>query len=96
MYELTVAVQEACANAVEHAFGPGTADFAMDAHHAGDEVTIVVRDEGSWRHTRGTERGRGMPLMRALTDAVDVEAGANGATGTTVELRRRLGGEARL
>jgi anti-sigma regulatory factor (Ser/Thr protein kinase) len=95
VYELTVAVQEACANAVEHAYGPGAGDFDVEARIAAGEVWIVVRDEGRWRGRRGSDRGRGLPLMEALTDAVDVTQGSGG-TGTTIELRRRLGGGPRM
>ena len=29
-YDIIVATQEACANAVEHAYGPGRAEFEVD------------------------------------------------------------------
>jgi anti-sigma regulatory factor (Ser/Thr protein kinase) len=48
-----------------------------------------VRDYGSWRPERGDERGRGLVLMRALMDTVEVTPSAEG---TTVRLRRRLSG----
>jgi len=47
-----------------------------------------VRDKGSWREGTRAEGGRGLILMRALMDAVDVEPGPEG---TTVRMRRRLG-----
>ena len=34
-YDITVAVQEAAANAVEHAYAPGMAAFSVDAEHRG-------------------------------------------------------------
>ena len=51
-------------------------------------VTMTVRDRGSWRAPRGGEAtGRGMELMRALMDSVEVNREEQG---TTVHLRRRF------
>jgi anti-sigma regulatory factor (Ser/Thr protein kinase) len=85
---ITLAVQEAAANAVEHAYGLDDASFDVDATSADKEISITVRDAGHWRPPRGENRGRGLDLMRALVDEVDVHPGADG---TTVLLRRRLG-----
>ena len=46
-----------------------------------------MRDFGGWRKPRGTDRGRGLPLMEALMDSVHVDPSSEG---TTVHLRRRL------
>jgi serine phosphatase RsbU (regulator of sigma subunit)/anti-sigma regulatory factor (Ser/Thr protein kinase) len=88
-YDITVAAQEACANAVEHAYAPGPEAFEVEAVHAGGAVEVVVRDRGQWRRARGTHRGRGMPMMEALMDSVHVQ---HTADGTAVVLRRSLGG----
>jgi hypothetical protein len=48
-------------------------------------VMVTVTDHGRWREPRATTRGRGLPLMRALMDGVEVQPGAHG---TTVTLRR--------
>jgi GAF domain-containing protein/anti-sigma regulatory factor (Ser/Thr protein kinase) len=90
LYDITVAAQEACANAIEHAYGPGAASFTVEADHADGEVRIVVRDQGRWRAPRGEHRGRGLSLMRSLMDDVQVTAGEQG--GTEVVLTRRLEG----
>jgi anti-sigma regulatory factor (Ser/Thr protein kinase) len=87
-YDIVVAVQEASANAIEHAYGPGGATFDMEAEYAAGEITVVVRDRGRWRSPRGTHRGRGLTMMRALMESVDVQPGEEG---TTVVLRRTLG-----
>jgi serine phosphatase RsbU (regulator of sigma subunit)/anti-sigma regulatory factor (Ser/Thr protein kinase) len=86
-YAITVACGEACANAVEHAYRPGDAAFRVEASRKADEVVIAVRDFGRWREQRGADRGRGLPLMEALMDQVEVRQSADG---TTVRLRRRL------
>ena len=88
-YDITVAVQEAAANAVEHAYAPGMAAFSVDAEHRDGQVVVTVTDRGNWRDARGENRGRGLPLMRGLMESVDVEP-ADG--GTSVVLRRTLAG----
>jgi anti-sigma regulatory factor (Ser/Thr protein kinase) len=88
-YDLTLAASEAAANALEHAYGPGRATFELEASEEGGEVRITVRDTGSWRPAKESERGRGLMLMRALVDSVEVAAAPDG--GTEVILRRRLG-----
>jgi anti-sigma regulatory factor (Ser/Thr protein kinase) len=91
-YDITVACQEACANAIEHAYGPGAAEFIVRAAVVDGEVRVTVRDEGRWRAPRGEHRGRGLVLMRALMDDVRVDANEHG--GTDVTLVRRLEGAA--
>jgi|tagenome__1003787_1003787.scaffolds.fasta_scaffold20938328_1 serine phosphatase RsbU (regulator of sigma subunit)/anti-sigma regulatory factor (Ser/Thr protein kinase)/putative methionine-R-sulfoxide reductase with GAF domain len=88
IYDITVACQEACANAVEHAYAPGEEAFEVDADLTDGVVEIRVHDRGQWRRARGTHRGRGMPMMEALMDSVHVQ---HTAGGTTVVLRRELG-----
>jgi anti-sigma regulatory factor (Ser/Thr protein kinase) len=87
IYDITVAVQEASANAVEHAYGPGDATFDVEAEHDRGTITVTVRDRGRWRAPRGKHRGRGISMMRALMDSVDVQ---HREDGTTVVLRRAL------
>jgi GAF domain-containing protein/anti-sigma regulatory factor (Ser/Thr protein kinase) len=85
---IVLACNEACANAIEHAYGPGDETFEVRAEHRDGAVTITVSDSGSWRRPRGENRGRGMLLMRAFTDDLEVRSDE---TGTTVILRRALG-----
>jgi GAF domain-containing protein/anti-sigma regulatory factor (Ser/Thr protein kinase) len=87
-YDITVACQEACANAVEHAYGPGRRWFDVEASHRDGHVRLTVRDGGRWREPRGSNRGRGLPLMRALMELVEVQ---HTADGTVVVLERTLG-----
>jgi anti-sigma regulatory factor (Ser/Thr protein kinase) len=90
-FDITVASQEACANAVEHAYGPGLRSFELDATCEGEVITVTVRDHGSWRPPRGVNRGRGLPMMEALMEHVDV---AHTDEGTIVTLQRTLGRKA--
>jgi anti-sigma regulatory factor (Ser/Thr protein kinase) len=90
--DVSLATSEACANAIEHAYGPAPGILEVSASVApGGEALVAVRDFGSWRQPRGMNRGRGLLLMEGLTDSVDV---VRGDDGTTVQLSRRLGAEA--
>jgi GAF domain-containing protein/anti-sigma regulatory factor (Ser/Thr protein kinase) len=88
IYDITVAVQEASANAVEHAYAPGPAAFDVDATYDAGTVTVVVRDHGRWRPGRGEHRGRGVPMMRALMEGVEID---HQSEGTRIAMRRRIG-----
>ena len=85
--EVTIAVSEACANAIEHAYPPAPATFELRASCENDEVTITVRDTGQWRPPRGENRGRGLSIMSTAMDHVQVDRFDEG---TEVVLRRRL------
>jgi anti-sigma regulatory factor (Ser/Thr protein kinase) len=88
--EVTLACSEASANAIEHAYAPGETGFELRGERSDDdEVQLAVHDWGTWRDPRGVNRGRGLALMEALMDRVEIEAGADG---TTVRLARRLHG----
>ena len=85
--EITLAVSEACANAVEHAYSPAPAEFEVRASESDGEVTIVVRDTGRWRASRHRDRGRGLKIINAAMDAVEV---SSAAAGTEVVMRRGI------
>jgi anti-sigma regulatory factor (Ser/Thr protein kinase)/putative methionine-R-sulfoxide reductase with GAF domain len=85
--EVTIAVSEACANAIEHAYAPGPATFKLDATSTRGEITVTVRDEGRWRPPRGSNRGRGLSIMVAAMDDVQID---RTDTGTQVAMRRAL------
>jgi anti-sigma regulatory factor (Ser/Thr protein kinase) len=87
--EITTACGEAATNAIEHAGSGGGAPFEVSGRCRGGEVEISVRDFGAWRTPRGGDQGRGLSLMRALMDSVDVTPTGKG---TTVRLQRTLEG----
>ena len=89
--EITLACSEACANAVEHAYGPGGTDYEVEAASRAGGIMVAVRDTGRWREPRGTNRGRGLMLMEGLMDSVEV---GRGKTGTVVRMSRQLAKEA--
>ena len=85
---IVLACGEACANAVEHAYGAADAEVEVAAAVSNGLVTLSVRDSGRWRPPRGDHRGRGLSLMHALMDDVTVD---HADAGTTVRLALRLG-----
>jgi len=89
--EITLACSEACANAVEHAYGPDATEFEVEASSSAMGVTLIVRDAGQWRAPRGVNRGRGLTLMNGLMDNVELHRSCEG---TAVHLTRRLAAQA--
>jgi anti-sigma regulatory factor (Ser/Thr protein kinase) len=89
--DLVLAGYEAIANASEHAYaghtdGPGL--VRLEAHRAADHILITVADQGRWRAPTGAGfRGRGIPLMRLLTQNVHTRCDHSG---TVVHLRAEL------
>jgi anti-sigma regulatory factor (Ser/Thr protein kinase)/putative methionine-R-sulfoxide reductase with GAF domain len=89
--EISLACAEACANAIEHAYGPVPARMGVVAEVSGDQEAVVsVTDSGTWREPREGDQGRGTVLMEGLMDAIERDTSAEG---TTVRLRRRIGRE---
>ena len=72
-FSLLTATGEAMANAIEHAYGVAPGLVRVQASLSDDVLLVTVEDEGKWKPaTRRDERGRGLPLMRALMDAVEI------------------------
>jgi serine phosphatase RsbU (regulator of sigma subunit)/anti-sigma regulatory factor (Ser/Thr protein kinase) len=91
--EVLIACGEACANCVQHAYDGSAGVFDLEVRRDGDELVLVVRDEGAWRRPGEREGGWGMALMRSLMDVVEVQ---HGPSGTVVAMRRAVfGGEER-
>ena len=92
-FEITLAVGEAAANAIEHAYGPGDAEFDVEARADGDVVQLTVRDSGAWRERGGRGegepegRGRGLAIMEKMMDHLQVK---HGSAGSVVHMTRRL------
>ncbi|MFB6394271.1 SpoIIE family protein phosphatase [Polymorphospora lycopeni] len=89
VFDLVVAVSEAAANAMEHPVGPAEETISIEVTIGRDEVAAVVRDSGRWRESDGAGfRGRGLALIGALAELTVHRSDS----GTTVTVRRRLGG----
>ena len=83
-YDLLLSVCEAASNAVEHAQDAPEPFFDVVAEVDGATVTVTVTDHGRWLPpTVSAFRGRGLAMMRMLTDTTVT----TGARGTTVTLR---------
>jgi anti-sigma regulatory factor (Ser/Thr protein kinase)/putative methionine-R-sulfoxide reductase with GAF domain len=85
--EILLAVNEACANAIEHAYSPAPAQFEFEATDDGGVLEFTVRDQGIWRAARGAHRGRGLKLIETAMDEVEVD---RSGAGTTIVMRRRV------
>jgi PAS domain S-box-containing protein len=89
--DIVLVVNEACSNSAEHAYrgqdpGPMRVEGAVDDQH----IHIRVADSGSWKTppTDPGTRGRGLLLMRTLSEQVDLDGTAHG---TTVGMRFAVG-----
>jgi anti-sigma regulatory factor (Ser/Thr protein kinase) len=85
--DITMAINEAAQNAIEHGHALATRPFEVELERRGGEIVATIRDHGHWRDPSQSDRGRGIPLMRGLMGDVQIE---HGPAGTTVTLRRRL------
>ena len=99
LFNITLAVSEAAANAIEHAYGAHEATFRVTGSHEGEEVRVTVSDGGRWRSSRPYGRGRGLAIMRALVDDAEIERGKDGTSVTLIKrvgrpTRRRKSGDA--
>jgi serine/threonine-protein kinase RsbW len=79
--DIVLASYEAMANAAEHAYaGHPHGDLTIEATYTVAALTVVVVDGGAWRAPTGEDpfRGRGLPLIAALTDRNVVRHGPDG------------------
>jgi serine/threonine-protein kinase RsbW len=97
--DVEIALTEACTNVLKHS-GPQGAEYEVHTIISSSLATIEIRDRGSGfdrtsasigemlREDGSREGGRGLMLMRALVDEVDISPGPE--TGTVVTLTKRL------
>ena len=91
--DLALAVGEACANVVVHAYPPG--DVGPLIVHAeiknGREIVIVVCDQGQGMTPRPDSPGLGLglPLIANLSDRLEIQDGPDGV-GTELLMAFRL------
>jgi anti-sigma regulatory factor (Ser/Thr protein kinase) len=85
---ILLAVGEATANAVEHAYGPAGGVVEVDVERSDDTVVAFVRDTGRWRLPRGTNRGRGVGIMESCTEELSVDR-TDGGTAVRLQFRIR-------
>ncbi|MEU8611186.1 SpoIIE family protein phosphatase, partial [Actinoplanes sp. NPDC048791] len=85
VFDLTVAISEAAANAIEHPVEPAEPVITVEVSVDEGSVLATVRDTGNWRPAGDAGfRGRGLALIGALSELSVARTGS----GTAVTLRR--------
>jgi anti-sigma regulatory factor (Ser/Thr protein kinase) len=88
--DIVLAVNEACANSIEHGYrGRKPGRVRVEGENDGARIHLRVIDSGSWKPTPADPgvRGRGLLLIRAVSDWLEMECTP---TGTTVDMSFRL------
>ena len=88
--DVVLAVDEAAANAVRHAYGPDEAGIVeLTLWTESGTLCIEIVDHGSWRPPaeRPAEGGRGIPLMSHMSESVLIHFDDRGSR---VLLRHRI------
>lgn len=103
--DIVLAVGEACSNAAEHGHMEN-GFFAVQCTFEQGSLRTQIADRGSGFDLRKADRvmvsadaesrGRGIPIMRALMDAVTYDAGDNGTTVRLVKTKDKSHDEPRL
>ncbi len=81
--DATLAVTEACANAVIHAYvgrEPGTIGVTGEITERGLEVRVADKGRGMTSRADSPGLGLGLPLMASLTTEVEFASGPDGGT----------------
>ncbi|PLS74835.1 MAG: hypothetical protein CYG61_10560 [Actinobacteria bacterium] len=86
--DIVLACNEAASNVIEHAYGPEEGQLEVAVQAEGDTLAISIRDFGTWRAPGRGGGGRGLSIMEALMDSVEV---APRDRGNELRLTRRLG-----
>jgi anti-sigma regulatory factor (Ser/Thr protein kinase) len=82
--DVSIAVTEACTNAVLHAYPDGGGEYEVRVWAAPEELVVAVRDHGQGISPRLPSPvaglGLGLPLMMAICDEVSFSSNGEGAT----------------
>jgi serine/threonine-protein kinase RsbW len=89
--DIVLAVNEACTNSVEHAYPDTHGLIKVEATAQDGRIVICVIDRGSWRTPSNlpTTRGRGLPIIEAISDGVKL---SRTSSGTTVRITFHIAG----
>ncbi|BBY13217.1 SpoIIE family protein phosphatase [Mycobacterium marseillense] len=88
--DIVLVVNEACTNCVEHAYrGFVAGTMVVEASLGDGEVRTRITDYGSWKAPAANpvNGGRGLPLIRALSQSTQLDTAA---TGTTADITFQL------
>ena len=93
--DIVLVVNEACTNCVEHAYrGHQVGTMLLEAEVTDGHVGTRITDAGSWKTPAADpgNSGRGLVLMRALSDTMEVHSSPEGTTvGNTFRIPERAG-----
>jgi PAS domain S-box-containing protein len=79
--DIVLAVNEACANSIEHAYRENEAGkVRVEAENDGARAHLRIIDTGSWKAAPANpgNRGRGLHLIRAVTDWLELDCTSSG------------------
>ena len=97
--DVVLALDEACANVIRHAFPEGIdGTIHLLADIDDDKVSVLVEDDGvgfdpfevDLRGDLERTSGRGLDLIRKLMTSVDVESPTETGTGTRLRMQKQL------
>ncbi len=81
--DIVLVVNEACTNCIEHAYRDIDAgSICVEARHDRGKIVVDIADHGVWQPPpdKPSTRGRGLPIMRAVSSGVDVKPSTKGTT----------------
>jgi PAS domain S-box-containing protein len=81
--DIVLAVNEACANSIEHAYrGHKPGKVRVECENDGARVHVKIIDKGSWKPAPANPgvRGRGLLLIRAVSHWLEMECTESGTT----------------
>lgn len=88
--DIVLVISEACTNCVEHAYrGHEVGTMVLEMTGTEGEIRARIADSGSWKPpaTDPGNGGRGLPLMKVMSESIQID---NGPDGTTVDVVFRL------
>ena len=85
--DVVLAVGEATANAIEHAYRGARGTIRLRAMATQARVIVEIQDCGRWHIGSSADRGRGLGIIRALVDHASIESTS---AGTSVRLEVAL------
>lgn len=88
--DIGLAVNEACANVIIHAYGDDRGPLRLRAWQETDAVVYEISDNGTpvAKPAPGRAGGRGIPIIQAIADDLKIEG--PGQYGTRLEIRFNL------
>jgi PAS domain S-box-containing protein len=84
--DIVLVINEACTNCIEHAYrGHEVGTILLEVRAVDAEIRARITDSGSWKQPKVNpgNSGRGLVLMRILSDTMEIDSGP---TGTTIDI----------